>query len=177
MKKPFGKWSFTLVELLVVVGVISLLAAMLAPAVRSAREKARQIKCLCNLRQISIGIETYRANFNDLYPYDPVNVNWMGLVNPYLNNQYYKLSCPSITTNATTYAINTSVCTQAVVSVDGPRVLVLDIRPRVYGATGWAPPIVDGARHNNGNNYLYTDGSVQWRSSADIPPTADWTIP
>lgn len=56
--------GFTLVELLVVIAIISLLAALLSPALKAARETARGVKCLSNLRQIGAVINMY-ANDND----------------------------------------------------------------------------------------------------------------
>ncbi len=101
--------GFTLIELLVVIAIIAILAAILFPVFAQAREKARAIVCVSNLKQIGTGLMMYEQDYDEMFcpplvnqPPNggnwPDNINspmtWDRLVQPYLKDVQV-LACPS----------------------------------------------------------------------------------
>jgi prepilin-type N-terminal cleavage/methylation domain-containing protein/prepilin-type processing-associated H-X9-DG protein len=82
--------GFTLIELLVVIAIIAILAAILFPVFAQAREKARQISCLSNEKQMGLAIMQYVQDYDETFPQGVQN-NWWAdtwplLVQPYVKN-------------------------------------------------------------------------------------------
>lgn len=103
MRRP--NTAFTLVELLVVIGIIALLIAILLPALNRARAAAQGVACASNQRQLLVGLQMYAQDHENYYPpvyplFSRVTVNgitrtdarvaWYGqpLVGPYIGNSH-----------------------------------------------------------------------------------------
>jgi prepilin-type N-terminal cleavage/methylation domain-containing protein/prepilin-type processing-associated H-X9-DG protein len=130
--------GFTLIELLVVIAIIAILAAILFPVFAQAREKARAISCVSNLKNIGLGLAMYTVDYDDAlikeyYGFPAVGTNgqanwasqptapptgiqyysWRYAIQPYLKNVNV-LACPS-----NSLATNPSMWTNAVSWVNG----------------------------------------------------------
>jgi prepilin-type N-terminal cleavage/methylation domain-containing protein len=95
------KRAFTLVELLVVIAVLAILAALLLPALARAKERGRQASCINSVRQQTLAVLMYADENSDVLPptaYNDANdneVDWPTLLDPYLNYVAKIHLCPS----------------------------------------------------------------------------------
>ncbi len=140
--------GFTLIELLVVIAIIAILAAILFPVFAQARDKARGIACLSNMKQASLSIIMYQQDYDEsiplgnqeykgeVYNYD---MSWIKAVQPYVKN-LQMFVCPNGSYDPTT---------------DGKP----DSDPTHSGAAG---------SETNSNQYTTIGGPV---ASYGIPPT------
>src|SRR5204863_3128000 len=95
--RPASPRAFTLIELLVVIAIIAILAAILFPVFAQAREKARAISCLSNMKQVALSFQMYLQDYDEtMVPYryanpDPATstaaprIWWPKMLDPYTN--------------------------------------------------------------------------------------------
>jgi len=82
-----AKFGFTLIELLVVIAIIAILAAILFPVFAQAREKARAISCISNLKQIGLAVTMYTQDYDETLPFAwSAQGGWYNVLDPYIKN-------------------------------------------------------------------------------------------
>lgn len=190
-----GGWS--LVELLVVIGIIALLAAILFPVFARAREKARQTTCLSNLRQLATAATLYSDDYDGYHtrgqfaPFTGVHT-WTDAIEPYMKSEQITV-CPTARRSAAlafSYGYNISYwgagdvldgmhgiqdampVHQANVSEPSTTLWIVDFE-RYWGCGlefGLEEPT---PRHNEGANAAFVDGHAKWSKEFEVPL---WTI-
>src|SRR5258708_9426194 len=108
LQRPKSR-GFTLIELLVVIAIIAILAAILFPVFAQARESARSISCLSNMKQIGLALRMYSQDYDETNPNIRLlcssltncqaagcnqDLIWKNVVQPYIKNKPI-FACPS----------------------------------------------------------------------------------
>ncbi len=195
--------AFTLVEILVVLAIIGILAAILFPVFSRVREQARSTQCQSNLKQIGLALQMYEADAGRLpvaWNGDELNVpanattlpygqgvGWTKRVLPYLKDaRLYQ--CPSSArvnftefSAYTSYAINLYITNMSSSKVAAPDRTILcfdsyEVGPSSYdtGLQFFLASPGNGARHLERKNCLFVDGHVK---SVGENATYDFSCP
>ena len=193
--------AFTLLELLIVIGIIALLASMLLPALSKARGIARRTKCISNLKQIGMILDIYKTN-NDGW-YCP-GYHWADKLVPYLarpdSNSLRIFICPS---DETPFPIGTvEECDPYLsyamnVMITGDDDTNMQVKMKKEKNINFSEKVVmcdadndqimkDNTvlsesdqcrieeRHSSGANYLFWDGHVEWHAEPPMPLGKYW---
>jgi prepilin-type N-terminal cleavage/methylation domain-containing protein/prepilin-type processing-associated H-X9-DG protein len=177
--------AFTLVELLVVIGIIAVLVGLLLPSLARARENARRTQCLSNLRQLGAGMMMYAQEHKGRLPNsnpplavgDPTASDYV-LVQ--LNDMYIKsppvFHCPSDADPIPTQIVTADYLLEnsGRVSYDfysiwwlseyGPKITRIKEAPLAWDLNGGDPKKIKDQNHGNkGGNVVYGDGHADWQ--------------
>ena len=179
---PARPRGFTLIELLVVIAIIAILAAILFPVFARAREKARQVTCLSNHRQMGVSFLMYTSDHDEVFP---PTYNWKTRLQPYIRTTEIN-RCPSrkelpwyygqgynIGVPAAMGAFVAGVPEMSEAQIVNPsqKILVAEWdRCNAGPPSGPTGLFAGGATsfwavcrvHNGGSNVLFCDGHVKW---------------
>lgn len=93
--KKQSNCRFTLIEILIVITILAILAAMLLPGLAKSKEYAKVVVCMNNLRQVALSYQNYKDNFDGAMPECEYWLNDFTLVYPYAKKNDEVFTCPN----------------------------------------------------------------------------------
>lgn len=180
--------GFTLVEMLVVLGIVALMAALLFPAFAHVREKGHQTSCASNMRQLGLALSAYAIDYDEQYPTSTLtdtsttNIAWAGQIYPHLTTADV-FRCPTDATTASplsvvSYGLNANLAaasslaalsaparTVLLFEVSGDRALISDYAEGQTTGAGQAQVSASGNGLNGGLANLTGKGAGRVESA------------
>lgn len=185
--------AFTLIELLFVVAIIAMLAAILLPTLLKAKQNAYRIVCLGNQKQINNGFQFYRDSYNEYFPFSvfyptpSVDLWWSAVLSINVQEHPKIYSCPADTEKTPgkyMYGINKSITSRGYPAAPyfyAPPLKICEVKKAsktfviMDGKNNYGlidrqertDPAYSGHsvenRHFKGMNLLYADGHSAWQ--------------
>jgi len=160
------KRYFNLIELLVVINVIAIIAALLLPAISKSRESAKRVNCMSNMKQIGISLRSYSIDWEEFFPN---NLNSLAKES-YLNDPKI-FTCPSTRPAASINADKEILNGSFHYIGDHPDIPSLS-EPAAGGNTSMLSDKI--SNHNDYGNVLFSAGNVKpiagkkWFNASEI---------
>lgn len=196
VRQMIARRGFTLVEILVVLGIVVILAALLFPVVAAARRKAHQVTCAQHERQLHVALMAYAEDHAEVLPpattYMPggrystpwqgqLNIVWWDLILPYARSESL-LYCPGASDVLPSYHLNANLTwtkhppLQACTEQSSTILLCDGVVPDGSGDAVWVPARIwlrydtspESFRHYGGVNCCFVDGHVKRLMPGDV---------